>query len=189
MLSNEMPFFEVKAVFEQRRIPEENYYTKLISEYLPVSMGGRSTYMDFNPTVHLIIEEKKEESDGDSQFQYANDDEIDSNFGMITATFVYNLDKLWLNVYPSNNEIIMAIRKCFSDGMDCLKGFERRSRNPDLDRYEAVLEDWDDRVCEEWEPPDQLYLNCEDWLRGNPLYEKREIRVKELVDSAYAKVE
>ena len=40
-----------------------------------------------------------------------------------------------------------------------------------MDKYEAVLEDWDDRVCEEWEPPDQIYLNCDEWLLDNKLYE------------------
>jgi hypothetical protein len=73
--------------------------------------------------------------------------------------------------------------------MDCLRGFARRSRNPDLDRYEAVLEDWDDRVCDEWERPDQPYLNCEDWLRGDELYESRDTVVKELIDTAFRRVD
>ena len=164
----------------------------MINEYLPTSMGGRSTSADFNPNVHLVVEEVEEEESADQSVgAYVPPDdgeEADSNYGMVEAQFVRDLDKLWLNVYPNCNEIIMAIRKCLSDGMDCLRGFERRSRNPDLDRYEAVLEDWDDRVCEEWEPPDQLYLNCEDWLRGDPIYESRETSVKNLVSSAFDKV-
>jgi hypothetical protein len=27
-----------------------------------------------------------------------------------------------------------------------------------------VLESWDDKVCDEWDPPDDNNLNCDDWL-------------------------
>jgi hypothetical protein len=81
------------------------------------------------------------------------------------------------------------INKCLLDGMECLKVFERWSRHPDLDKYEAVLEDWDDRVCSEWEPPDQLYLNCDDWLNDNEIYKEHGFQVKILIKGAFKKVD
>ena len=190
LLSNEQPLFEVRAIFEPRGIPDKYYETKLIPEYLPESMGGRSTFEDLNPTVHLELEVEEVEQEG-SEVLFGDDDQEDqgSNMGMVTATFVNGLDRLWLAVTPNGDEVTQAIRRCFADGMDCLRGFARRSRNPDLDRYEAVLEDWDDRVCDEWERPDQPYLNCEDWLRGDPLYESRDTVVKELIEVAFRRVD
>ena len=73
--------------------------------------------------------------------------------------------------------------------MECLKVFERWSRHPDLDKYEAVLEDWDDRVCEEWQPPDQIYLNCDEWLLDNKLYETHARDIQGLIREAFKKVE
>ena len=65
---------------------------------------------------------------------------------------------------PDGLRFFDEIKKCLLEGMECLKVFERRARNPDLKKYEAVLEDWDDRVCQSWENPDRLNLNCENWL-------------------------
>jgi hypothetical protein len=33
-----------------------------------------------------------------------------------------------------------------------------------------VLESWDDKVCDEWDPPDENNLNCDEWLMGNELF-------------------
>ena len=54
--------------------------------------------------------------------------------------------------------------------MDCLKNFERWSRHEELVKYVKVLESWDDKVCDEWEPPDDPQLNCDDWLHDNPIF-------------------
>ena len=83
----------------------------------------------------------------------------------------------------------MEIKKCLFEGMECLKVFERWSRHPDLDKYEANLEDWDDRVCAEWEPPDQLYLNCDQWLNHNKLYETHGDVITGLLRGAFDKVD
>ena len=83
----------------------------------------------------------------------------------------------------------MEIKKCLFEGMECLKVFERWSRHPDLDKYEEVLEDWDDRVCSEWEPPDQLNLNCDQWLAHNKHYEKHGDQISLLIRGAFEKVD
>ena len=53
-----------------------------------------------------------------------------------------------------------------------MKHFERWSRHEDLLPYVKVLESWDDKVCDEWDPPDDNNLNCDEWLIGNKLYEQ-----------------
>ena len=90
---------------------------------------------------------------------------------------IVDLPKLWLKANPDGQTFAMSIERCLDDGMECLKVFERWSRHGDLDKYEKVLEDWDDRVCQEWEPPDSLYLNCDSWLSNNQLYEDHKDRI------------
>lgn len=115
----------------------------------------------------------------------------DSNLFKHGATYVRDLCSLWLKADPDGERFSTEINKCLLDGMECLKVFERWSRHPDLDKYEAVLEDWDDRVCNEsqWEPPDQLYLNCDEWLIKNDTYEKHGDTIKELLNHAFEKVD
>jgi hypothetical protein len=67
-------------------------------------------------------------------------------------------------------------------------GYERWSRHPDLDKYEKVLESWDDRVCSEWVLPDKLHLNCDEWLSDNVMYKEKEATVNLYVEQAFSKV-
>ena len=96
---------------------------------------------------------------------------------------------MWLKAEPDGERFSTEINKCLLEGMECLKVFERWSRHPDLDKYEAVLEDWDDRVCTEWEPPDQLYLDCDGWLDGDPRYDNHRTEIQDLIKGAFKKVE
>ena len=73
--------------------------------------------------------------------------------------------------------------------MECLKSFERWSRHQDLVKYVKVLESWDDKVCEEWDPPDENHLNCINWLNEEPLYNEQSQRIRELVSAGFHKVE
>ena len=59
------------------------------------------------------------------------------------------------------------LNECFQEGLECLKHFERWSRHEDLLPYVKVLESWDDKVCDEWDPPDDNNLNCDEWLQEN----------------------
>jgi hypothetical protein len=60
-----------------------------IPEYLPESMGGRSTYLTFNPVVHLELEVEEVSLEG-SEVLFDDDDHEDqgSDMGKVTATFV-----------------------------------------------------------------------------------------------------
>jgi hypothetical protein len=77
---------------------------------------------------------------------------------------------------------------CLLDGKQCLRSFQRWSRHPDLNNYEAILETWDDRVCEFWVafPPDRNHLNCEEWLIENKIYQSHMEVIDELISNAYS---
>jgi hypothetical protein len=77
---------------------------------------------------------------------------------------VVNLNKIWLSIKPQRSEFSGVLIECFTEGLECLKHFERWSRHEDLLPYVKVLESWDDKVCDEWDPPDDNNLNCDDWL-------------------------
>ena len=57
MLANQYPFFEVQGIFVERPIPEDHKETIEISPYEPPPLGT-SDKLDFNPLVHLEIEEE-----------------------------------------------------------------------------------------------------------------------------------
>lgn len=103
---------------------------------------------DFNPLVHLELEEQIEINDDTAdQIQIYDDSEENANVFKHEVQYVVELNRLWLKAEPDGMRFFDEIKKCLLEGMECLKVFERRSRNPDLKKYETVLEDWDDRVC------------------------------------------
>ena len=71
----------------------------------------------------------------------------------------------------------------FKLGFDSLKNFERWSMHADLKPYDQVLEHWDYRCYERWEPPqeNELYLNCDDWIVENPAYQHLEENIESLI--------
>ena len=158
------PFFEVQGVFNERNIPEVNKTIIYVDRYEPPPLG-MSEPDEFNPLVHLEIEDPDEfeESINNDFGGLIKEEDVqnDSNVLRHQATWVIGLPRLWLKAEPDGERFCMEIKKCLFEGMECLKVFERWSRHPELDRYEEVLEDWDDRVCQEWEPPDQVNLNCD----------------------------
>ena len=52
-----------------------------------------------------------------------------------------------------------------------------------------MLEDWDDRVCPEWEQPDHDYLSFDEWLVGNKLYEGHVNQIQKLIQYAFRQVD
>ena len=59
MIANEYPFFEVQGIFVERAIPENQKYTVYIDRYEPSPLGD-SEMDDFNPLVHLELEENQD---------------------------------------------------------------------------------------------------------------------------------
>jgi len=83
---------------------------------------------------------------------------------------------------------VSLIQETFSEGLECLKHFERWSRHEDLLPYVNVLESWDDKVCDEWDPPDDNNLNCDEWLQENYYFQKQNDLVNEQMNLAFNKV-
>ena len=54
--------------------------------------------------------------------------------------------------------------------------FERFSKHPDMKKYADALEEWDDKIGDNWDPPDDanlLFLNPIDWIKENKLHSDR----------------
>jgi hypothetical protein len=77
------------------------------------------------------------------------------------------------------------IEESFSEGIESLKTFERWSRHGELLPYVQVLESWDDKVCDEWDPPDDTFLNCDEWLEDHPLFVNQRLYITDLINSAF----
>lgn len=69
----------------------------------------------------------------------------------VECTQVVEIEKLMLIIEPTGDEFASLIIDCLSEGMECLTVYERWSRHPELNKYEKVLESWDNRVCLVWE--------------------------------------
>jgi hypothetical protein len=57
-----------------------------------------------------------------------------------------------------------------------------------LNKYERVLESWDDRVAPEWILPDSPYLDCDDWLLCHKVYTQRESIVRKRINEAFRNI-
>lgn len=204
---HEMPFFKVRAAInsnmmkmepsqksgknkEQRKIkiPKQFLYKEMISEYFP-EPAGMSKITDFNPTVHLILEPEIQMT-GETLPPTTLEDgtESDQGFNKVEAKFVRHIEKLLLTVEPNGDKFAALINDCLLEGMECLTVYERWSRHPELNKYEKVLESWDNRVCQVWEQPDKLYLDCDEWLVENDLHQNHGLRVNQLIKSAFDKI-
>ena len=106
----------------------------------------------------------------------------------VQATYVRKIETHLLILEPNGDKFSAMINDCLVEGMECLTVYERWSRHPDLNKYEKVLESWDNRVCEVWEQPDKLYLDCDEWLVENDLHHTHESRIKKLLSAAFSNV-
>lgn len=52
-----------------------------------------------------------------------------------------------------------------------------------------MLESWDDKVCDFWEPPDETHLNVDDWIADIPIVKEKSQRIKDYVDNAFKNIE
>lgn len=88
-------------------------------------------------------------------------------------------------IEPSGDKFAALINDSICEGMECLTVYERWSRHPDLNKYERVLESWDNRVCQEWEQPDKLVIDCDEWLLENEVHLNHADEIKKLLSNAF----
>jgi len=84
---------------------------------------------------------------------------------------------------------VNQIENYFNEGKECLKAFEWWSRHQDLVKYERVLESWDDKVCDFWEPPDETNLNVDDWIADIPIVKNKSQYIKDYLDNSFKNIE
>ena len=159
----------------------------MISEYYPEPVGT-SKITDFNPTVHLILEPDFTMTGETAPVTLEDDNESDQGLNKIEATFVKQIDKLLLMIEPNGEKFASLINDCLLEGMECLTVYERWSRHPELNKFEKVLESWDNRVCQVWEQPEKLQLDCDEWLVENDLHQNHSLRVNQLIKAAFEKI-
>lgn len=151
----------MNGIFDECEIEESQFTLIWVDKFEPPPVGN-SKNEDFDPVVHLELTE--DQDDNFEQQQEMNMEEEDPNLNRVQRRKVPSLNRVWLNVAPQKSDFISLLNECFQEGLECLKHFERWSRHEDLLPYVKVLESWDDKVCDEWDPPDDNNLNCDDWL-------------------------
>jgi hypothetical protein len=75
-----------------------------------------------------------------------------------------------------------------NEGLDALMVFKKWARHPYMDKYERILEEWDDRVCKTWGPASKPFLSPDEWLMYNPAYKNRELKLRNYVNKAFKHV-
>lgn len=73
-----------------------------------------------------------------------------------------------------------------------MRNFEKWACNAELKPYDNVLEPWDYRSYEKWEPPieiNEMYLNCDDWLQEKPEYIHLEENIEILINKAVKNID
>jgi hypothetical protein len=192
----QIPLFFADCLYKETGIPAENMFIDLLDQFALPPLGS-SEEKDFNPMAHLEVEEVAVGSDEEGRSSKLSDQQaqegisVDSEDAKLEVTKVRGLHALWLNIYPDEQDLSALIKDTFRLGFESLKNFEKWSMHADLKPYDQVLEPWDYRSYEKWEPPnedDELSLNCDDWLQENAQYQHREENIDILINKAMYKI-
>ena len=127
-----------------------------------------SKLVDFEPLVHLELEEIRDDEDGEASDQ--GGEQPDPIFAPIYRKTIPKIEKYWLRLEPDAEDYIEILIRTFSQGLQKIMSFERWSKHRDLTPYADVLEEWDDIVGDSWDEPDSLKLDPKTWIQDNPLH-------------------
>ena len=148
----------------------------------------------FDPICHLEVEKPKKAEE--EVVNSDNSEDLNASIDVISEDsmphkrkIVIDLHKIWLRLNPGITEFINMLDNCFKQGMECLKVFERWSKHIELQNYANVLETWDDKVCEQWEPPEDNDLNCDQCLSEEPDYQNQQETFQNLVQTGFHRAE
>jgi hypothetical protein len=147
-----------------------------------------SKFSDFNPTIHMELEEELSESDSEEKDPYAivEDQEFDNT--LLIVERVRNINRVWIHIEPSGTDFYMAMNDALNEGLDALMVFRKWARHSYMDKYECILEEWDDRVCKAWGPASKSFLSPDEWLMTNPIYKNREHKLRNYINRAFSHV-
>ena len=89
---------------------------------------------------------------------------------------------------PDEHDYIEVIMRTFGHGLEQIKSFERWSKHNDLTPYADALEEWDEKVGDNWDEPDSLKLDPKTWIQEDPLYTNQKEMVTKILSSAFEKM-
>ena len=104
------------------------------------------------------------------------------------APYVPRIQECWLRLQPNCEAFQRQINECFVEGLESLNNFERWSRHEELLPYANALEEWDDKVAEQWEVPPSNKLRADGWLNKDHSNELRK-QINDLITSAFQKAD
>ena len=173
------PLFYVKVTIHDKIPVPESAVEKVEIEEFKLPPHGTSEAKDFDLLAHIELEPSDEEL---AEIQKAEEERMADGEEaegaaeeMRVATPKYKLSvpsiqEFWLTTDPSIDDYYNIVVNCFSEGLECIKNFERWSKHDDLTPYANALEEWDDMVGDNWDPPDNNCLDPHAWINENPLY-------------------
>ena len=88
---------------------------------------------------------------------------------------------------PNQEDYIDVMVRSFQSGLDKIQSFERWGKHSDLRPYYEALEEWDDKIGEDWDEPDSIVLDPSTWISEDPLYTDQKEMVRESLESAFEK--
>lgn len=177
-------FYVVSKLNDEEEIPASEIHSVQINEFVEPPKG-ESVIEDFDLLAHLRLEEAKEEGDSD---EAAGEEEEAEVADPIFRKVVPNIEKFWIKMEPDEHDYIEVIMRTFGQGLEQIKSFERWSKHNDLTPYADALEEWDEKVGDNWDEPDSLKLDPKTWIQEDPLYTNQKEMVTDILKSAFEKM-
>jgi dynein heavy chain len=111
--ASEIPLFVASCEFYQYEPDESDFVEELVDPFVLPPLG-RSTKEDFNPMVHLELEDEKAEGEAEeSNKGYQDMEEPDSDDQKLALRRAAGLSKKWLDITPNKKELSVLLNDAF----------------------------------------------------------------------------
>lgn len=178
------PLFSVlMELSDSKPIPANKIVKVEVDDFKPPP-HGTSQPKDFDLLTHLELEPEK---DPDAKEEEEEEEEAANIFVKKYKDTIPEIHTIWLNLSPNKQEFSNLFENIFNDGLQSILAFERFSKHPDMKKYADALEDWDEKIGDNWEPPDNLNLNPIDWIKESKLHVERYASINKIFSSAFDK--
>ena len=159
--------------FEPTEIPEENIRSIEIKEF----SERKSRPKDFDLSCHIeLLSDRRRHSL----------EEINTASRYVTQE-VSEIETLWLKLNPEEDALVQILEDCMEGGIKVIANFERWSRHDQLTPYAEALEEWDEMVGDNWQPPESNFLDPIECIAENEIFQDKSEVFKAIVSSAYSK--
>ena len=181
------PLFSVVLELNDKDdIPEHKIIKVECDDFKPPP-HGTSQPRDFDLVTHLELEpDPGEVEEGDADDSEEKEEVIEKKYKDTCP----DIHHIWLNLTPSKQDFSNLFENIFNDGLQSILAFERFSKHPDMKKYADALEEWDDRIGDNWDPPDDanlLFLNPIDWIKENKLHSERYSSINSIFTNSFDK--